>query len=118
METTLENFTHKMCYDYFQAYDTTLICSLFVRIPYLVICFIIKETYRKHSEKLHKNNVIFYNIILNIKIKIIFYFKNFLPTFSFYPPPHGLHIHIRISIPTNPPTGIEPKTSLLPKDQP
>jgi hypothetical protein len=34
METTLKNFTRKMCYDYFQAYDITLICSLFVRIPY------------------------------------------------------------------------------------
>jgi hypothetical protein len=32
METTLENFTGKMCYDYFQAYDITFICSLFVRI--------------------------------------------------------------------------------------
>jgi hypothetical protein len=34
--------------------------------------------------------ILFYNIILNIKFKIIFYFKNLLPTFSFYPPPHGL----------------------------
>jgi hypothetical protein len=34
METTLENFTRKMCYDYFQVYDTTLICSVFVRILY------------------------------------------------------------------------------------
>jgi hypothetical protein len=34
METTLENFTHKTCYDYFQAYDITSICSLFVRILY------------------------------------------------------------------------------------
>ena len=25
---TLEKFTHKTCYDYFQAYDLTLICSL------------------------------------------------------------------------------------------
>jgi hypothetical protein len=31
---TLENFTHKTCYDYFQVYDITLICSLFVRILY------------------------------------------------------------------------------------
>jgi hypothetical protein len=34
METTLENFTRKTCYDYFQAYDIILICSLFVRILY------------------------------------------------------------------------------------
>jgi hypothetical protein len=34
MKTTLENFTQKMCYDYFQAYDITLICSLFVKILY------------------------------------------------------------------------------------
>jgi hypothetical protein len=34
MEMALENFTRKMCYDYFQAYDITLICSLFVRILY------------------------------------------------------------------------------------
>jgi hypothetical protein len=34
METTLENFTRKTCYDYFQVYDITLICSLFVRILY------------------------------------------------------------------------------------
>jgi hypothetical protein len=31
---TLENFTRKTCYDYFQVYDITLICSLFVRILY------------------------------------------------------------------------------------
>jgi hypothetical protein len=30
MEMILENFTLKTCYDYFQVYDTTLICSLFV----------------------------------------------------------------------------------------
>jgi hypothetical protein len=34
METTLENFTRKTCYDYFLVYDITLICSLFVRILY------------------------------------------------------------------------------------
>jgi hypothetical protein len=34
METTLENFTRKTCYDYFQAYDIPLICSLFIRIIY------------------------------------------------------------------------------------
>jgi hypothetical protein len=34
MKTTLENFTHKTCYDYFQVYDITLIYSLFVRILY------------------------------------------------------------------------------------
>jgi hypothetical protein len=31
---TFENFTYKACYDYFQVYDITLICSLFVRILY------------------------------------------------------------------------------------
>jgi hypothetical protein len=45
--------------------------------------------------------ILFYNIILNLKFKIIFYFKNLLPTFSFYPPPHDLHLHIMVSIPTN-----------------
>jgi hypothetical protein len=34
METTLENFTRKTYYDYFQVYDITLICSLFVGILY------------------------------------------------------------------------------------
>jgi hypothetical protein len=34
METTLKNFARKTCYDHFQAYDVTLICSLFVRITY------------------------------------------------------------------------------------
>jgi hypothetical protein len=34
MKTTLENFARKTCYDYFQAYDITLICSLFVKILY------------------------------------------------------------------------------------
>jgi hypothetical protein len=39
MEMTLENFTRKMCYDYFQVYDITLICSLFVRILYFNYMF-------------------------------------------------------------------------------
>ena len=34
METTLKKFRRKTCYDYFQAYDITLMCSLFVRILY------------------------------------------------------------------------------------
>jgi hypothetical protein len=34
METTLENFARKTYYDYFQTYDVTLICSLFVKILY------------------------------------------------------------------------------------
>jgi hypothetical protein len=34
METTLTNFASKTCYDYFQVYDITLICILFVRILY------------------------------------------------------------------------------------
>ena len=34
MEMILENFTRKTCYDYFQAYDMTLICSQFVKILY------------------------------------------------------------------------------------
>jgi hypothetical protein len=45
--------------------------------------------------------ILFYNIILDIKFKIIFYFKNLLSTFSFYPLPHGLPLHIMVSIPTN-----------------
>jgi hypothetical protein len=36
IETTLENFVHKTCCNYFQAYDVTLICSLFVRILYSI----------------------------------------------------------------------------------
>jgi hypothetical protein len=39
METTLENFISKTCYDYFQVYDITLICSLFVRILYFNYMF-------------------------------------------------------------------------------
>jgi hypothetical protein len=31
---TLESFALKTCYDYFQAYDVTLICSILVRILY------------------------------------------------------------------------------------
>jgi hypothetical protein len=34
METTLKNFILKTCYDYFQAYNITLIFSLFVKILY------------------------------------------------------------------------------------
>jgi hypothetical protein len=34
LEMILENFARKTCYDYFQAYDVILICSLFVRILY------------------------------------------------------------------------------------
>jgi hypothetical protein len=46
METTLENFPCKMCYDYFQVYDITLICSLFVRILYFnyMLYYIKNET--------------------------------------------------------------------------
>jgi hypothetical protein len=41
METTLEYFTRKTCYNYFQVYDITLICSLFVRILYFnyMLCY-------------------------------------------------------------------------------
>jgi hypothetical protein len=59
--------------------------------------------------------ILFYNIILNIKFKIIFYFKNLLPTFSFYPPPHGLHLHIIVSISIN---RNQIQDLLIPKDQP
>jgi hypothetical protein len=45
--------------------------------------------------------ILFYNIILYVNFNLIFYFKNLLPTFSFYPQPHGLHLHIIVSIPTN-----------------
>jgi hypothetical protein len=34
METTLENFARKTCYNYFQAYDVTFICSVLIRIPH------------------------------------------------------------------------------------
>jgi hypothetical protein len=34
METLFKNFARKTYYDYFQAYDITLIYSLFVRILY------------------------------------------------------------------------------------
>jgi hypothetical protein len=34
METTLENFARKASYNYFQAYDVTLMSSIFVRILY------------------------------------------------------------------------------------
>jgi hypothetical protein len=40
----LENFTHKTCYDYFQVYDITLICSLFVRILYFNYMLYYKKT--------------------------------------------------------------------------
>jgi hypothetical protein len=49
-----------------------------------------------------------------IKFKIIFYFKNLLPTFSFYPPPHGLP-PTYTSWYQFPPTGIKPKISSFPK---
>jgi hypothetical protein len=45
METTLENFAHKTYYDYFQTYDVTLICSLFVRILYSTYMLNIKYIY-------------------------------------------------------------------------
>jgi hypothetical protein len=34
METIFENFVHKTCYDNFEVYDITLMCSVFVRILY------------------------------------------------------------------------------------
>jgi hypothetical protein len=56
--------------------------------------------------------ILFYNIIFNIKILIIFYFKNLLPTFSFYP-------HLMASTYTSwyqsHPTKIEPKISSFPR---
>jgi hypothetical protein len=58
-------------------------------------------------------NYYFTKIILNIKFKIIFYFKNLLPTFSFYPPSHGLPTYT--SWYQSPPTGIDPKTYSFPK---
>jgi hypothetical protein len=59
METTLKNFIPKTCYDYFQAYDITMICSLFVRILYFnYMLSYNKKRYRKQGKKLHKNNVI------------------------------------------------------------
>jgi hypothetical protein len=41
METTLENFTRKACYDYFEVHDITLICSQFVKFYTSSTCFII-----------------------------------------------------------------------------
>jgi hypothetical protein len=37
------NFVRKTCYDYFQAYDVTLICSILVRILYSNYMFYNKE---------------------------------------------------------------------------
>jgi hypothetical protein len=57
MEMTVEKFARKMWYAYFQAYDVTLICSLFVRLLYSNYMLYNKKTYRKHSKKLCKNIV-------------------------------------------------------------
>ena len=48
----LENFARKTCYDYFQAHDVTLMCSLFVKILYSNYPLYNKKTYKKHSKKL------------------------------------------------------------------
>ena len=60
---TLENFARKMCYDYFQAYDVTLICLLFVRILYSnYILYNNLKMYNKCTTSLCKK-ILFYNII-------------------------------------------------------
>ena len=52
METTVENFTHKTSYNYFQAYGITLIYSLFVRILYFNYMLYYKK---KRIENIVKN---------------------------------------------------------------
>ena len=41
----LENFASKMCYDHFQAYNITLIYSLFIRILYSSYMLYYKNIY-------------------------------------------------------------------------
>jgi hypothetical protein len=54
METILENFTGKTCYDYFEVHDITLICSLFVRILYFKYMLCYKKKVRKHNKNCTK----------------------------------------------------------------
>ena len=51
METTLENFTRKTCYDYFQTYGITSIWLLFVRILYSNYMLYYKKTREIHYEE-------------------------------------------------------------------
>jgi hypothetical protein len=48
-----------------------------------------------------KRNSITYFETKGVHFKITFNFKNLLLTFSFYTPPHGLYLHIMVSISTN-----------------
>jgi hypothetical protein len=59
METTLEKFARKTCYDYFQTYDVILIGSILIRILCSNYMLYNKKTYKIHNKKSHKNNVIF-----------------------------------------------------------
>jgi hypothetical protein len=48
---TIENFTRKTCYDYFQVYDITLIC----KNPTLQLhALLLKKAYRKYSKNCTK----------------------------------------------------------------
>jgi hypothetical protein len=115
METTLENFARKTCYDYFCTYDVTLICSLLVRILYSSYML---YRIKKRTGNIVKNctktitcdkciiklcqNMLFKNITLDIKIKIIFYFKDtthllLLSTTSWC----AFYLYIMMSIPSN-----------------
>ena len=49
---TLENFAHKTCYDYVEAYDVTLICTLFIKILYSSCMHYNKKTYRNFFLKI------------------------------------------------------------------
>jgi hypothetical protein len=72
METTLKNFALKTCYDYFQAYDVTLICPVLVRILHSnYMLYNIKKLIRNIVKNHTKTNVIFimnyYNYINNMQ---------------------------------------------------
>jgi hypothetical protein len=61
METTLENFTRKTCYGYFQVYDIILICSLFVRILYFNYMLYYKKKRIGNIVKIAQNKCHIYN---------------------------------------------------------
>jgi hypothetical protein len=64
METTLENFTRKTCYDYFQVYDIILICSLFVRILYFNYMLYYKKKHIGNIVKIAQKQCHIYNELL------------------------------------------------------
>jgi hypothetical protein len=61
MKMTLENFTCKTCYDYFQVYDITLICLLFVRILYFNYMLYNKKTCIGNIVKIAQKQCHIYN---------------------------------------------------------